>query len=126
MDVAQALADLTEVSAQIEAAVVTSPDGDVVAATAPDGAAAALARAASGLLREAGERAIGVEARTGETSVFAVRDGAHVVAAVADSGAASGLVLYDLRACLRRLAEEPEKPRHKRTTRAKQKADEPA
>jgi predicted regulator of Ras-like GTPase activity (Roadblock/LC7/MglB family) len=125
---AQALADLTEISAQIEAAVVASPDGTVVAATLPDGAAAALARAATGLLREAGQRAVGVEARRAEASVFAVRDAARVVAAVAARGASPGLVLYDLRSCLRRLAEEPAKPkpRRKRATKAKEKTDEPA
>jgi predicted regulator of Ras-like GTPase activity (Roadblock/LC7/MglB family) len=126
VDAAQALADLTEISMQIEAAVVASPDGTVVAATLPDEAAAALARAATGLLREAGGRAVGVEARTAEASVFAVRDGGHVIAAVAIGGAASGLVLYDLRMCLRRLAEDPPKPRRKRAPRARQKADEPA
>jgi predicted regulator of Ras-like GTPase activity (Roadblock/LC7/MglB family) len=135
VDAAQALADLTEISAQIEAAVVASSDGAVVAATIPDGAAAALARAGSGLLREAGERAVGVEAQTGDASVFAVRDDAHLVAAVAAQGAASGLVLYDLRTCLRRLAEEPApqpelepepaKPKRKRSP-AKKKADDAA
>jgi predicted regulator of Ras-like GTPase activity (Roadblock/LC7/MglB family) len=128
VDPAQALADLTEISAQIDAAVVASPDGTVVGATLPETAAATLARAASGLLREAGERAVGVEARTSRASVFAVRDDRHVIAAVAANGAASGLVLYDLRTCLRLLAEEPAKPkpRRKRAPRAKQKADEPA
>jgi len=126
VDPAQALADLTEISAQIEAAVVASPDGTVVAASLPDEAAATLARAASGLLREAGERAVGVEVRTGEASVFAVRDGGHLVAAVAAAGAASGLVLYDLRTCLRRLGEEPEKPRRKRAPRAKAKKTDDA
>ena len=130
VDAAQALADLTEISAQIRAAVVASGEGSVVAATLPDGPAAALARAGSGLLREAGARAVAVEARTGEASVFSVRDDVHVVAAVAAQGAASGLVLYDLRTCLRRLAEEPEpepepkKP--KRAPRAKKKADDAA
>jgi predicted regulator of Ras-like GTPase activity (Roadblock/LC7/MglB family) len=126
VDAAEALADLTEISAQIEAAVVASPDGVVGAATVPETAAAALARAGSGLLREAGERAVGVEARTSEASVFAVRDGAHLVAAVAAAGAASGLVLYDLRTCLRRLGEQPEKPRRKRAPRAKAKKTDDA
>jgi len=130
VDAAQALADLTEISAQIRAAVVASADGAVVASTLPGHAAATLARAGSGLLREAGARAVGVEARTGEASVFAVRDEAHVVAAVAAQGAASGLVLYDLRTCLRRLAEEPEpepKPeKPKRAPRAKKNADDAA
>ena len=133
VDAAQALADLTEISAQIRGAVVASPDGAVIAATVPESAAPALARAGSGLLREAGERAVAVEARSGESSVFAVRDTAHLVVAVAAQGAASGLVLYDLRTCLRRLAEEPEPepepeqpaPR-KRAPRAKKKADDEA
>jgi len=131
VDAAQALADLTEISAQIRAAAVASADGSVVAATLPDGPAAALARAGSGMLREAGARAVGVEARTGEASVFAVRDDAHVVAAVAAQGAASGLVLYDLRTCLRRLAEVPEpapepepEPGKPKRSRAKKKTDE--
>ena len=126
MDPAQALADLTEISAQIEAAVIGSPDGTALAATLPDGAAAALARAALELLGEAGERAVAVEAAVGEGSLFAVRDGGHFVAAVALSGAPSGLVLYDLRTCLRRLAEEPKPPKKKRAPRKKKAADEPA
>jgi predicted regulator of Ras-like GTPase activity (Roadblock/LC7/MglB family) len=131
VDAAQALADLTEISAQVRGAVVASPDGAVVAATVPESAAPALARAGAALLREAGERAVAVEARTGDTSVFAVRDDAHLVAAVAGQGAASGLVLYDLRTCLRRLGEQPEPeaeqptPR-KRAPRAKKKADDDA
>jgi predicted regulator of Ras-like GTPase activity (Roadblock/LC7/MglB family) len=131
VDAAQALADLTEISAQIRAAAVASADGSVVAATLPDGPAAALARAGSGMLREAGARAVGVEARTGEASVFAVRDDAHVLTAVAAQGAASGLVLYDLRTCLRRLAEEPEpapepEPEKPKRSRAKKKTDDNA
>lgn len=140
VDAEQALADLTEISAQVWAAVVASPDGAVVASTLPGGAGAALARAGSGLLREAGPRAVSVEARTGESSVFAVRDEAHVVAAVASQGAASGLVLYDLRSCLRRLAEEPEpealpeaepepepeQPKRKRAPAKKKAADDEA
>ena len=106
MDAAQALADLTEISAQIDAAVVASADGTVFAATVPEDAAATLVRATSGLLREAGERAVGVEARTRDASVLAVRDGVHMVGALAAHGAASGLVFYDLRTCLRRLEDE--------------------
>ena len=126
MDHAQALADLTEISAQIEAAVISSPEGTPLASTLPGGAAAALARASLDLLGEAGERAVAVEASVGEGSLFAVRDGGHVVAAVAQSGATSGLVLYDLRTCLRRLADEPEPPKRKRAPRKKKATDEPA
>ena len=120
MDAAQALADLTEISAQIEAAVVASPDGAALASTRLDGAGVALARAAAELLREAGEQAVAVEAATAEGSLFAARDAAHVVAAVTGRDAPSGLVLYDLRTCLRRLAEQPEPPKRKRASRKKE------
>jgi len=125
VDAAQALADLTEISAQIEAAVIASPDGAALASTSPDGAGAALARAAAEVLREAGDRAVAVEAATGEGSLFAARDATHVVAAVTGRGVPSGLVLYDLRTCLRRLAEEPEPPKRKRAPRKKE-PDAPA
>jgi predicted regulator of Ras-like GTPase activity (Roadblock/LC7/MglB family) len=123
VDAAQALADLTEVSAQTEAAVVASPDGAVLASTLSGAAGAGLARAAFELLQEGGDRAVAVEAATGEGSVFVARDGQHVAAAVTRRGAPSGLVLYDLRTCLRRLAEEPAKPKRKRAPR-KKKEDE--
>lgn len=124
MDAAQALADLTEISAQIEAAMVASADGKPLASTLPDSAAEALAHAAAELFREAGERAVSVEAATAEGSVFAARDGAHAILAVTPRGVSSGLVLYDLRTCLRRLAEEP--PKRKRAPRKKKEPDEAA
>ena len=46
MDAAQALADLTEISSQVEAAVLFGEDGGVAASTLADGDAAPLARAA--------------------------------------------------------------------------------
>ncbi|MEX2211712.1 MAG: hypothetical protein WD689_08130 [Gaiellaceae bacterium] len=101
MDPAHALADLTEISAQIEAAVIASEDGTALASTLDDTGASALSRAAVELLGSAA----GVEAVTGEGSLFAARDGGRVAAAVTGSGSASGLVLYDLRTCLRRLDE---------------------
>ncbi len=123
MDAAQALADLTEISAQIEAAVIADESGAPLASSlAAEDAAKALAGAALDLLREAGDGAVQVEAATSEGSVFAAREGGRVVAAVTAAGAPSGLVLYDLRTCLRRLAEEPEKPRARRTR--KKKADD--
>jgi len=121
VDAAQALADLTEISAQIEAAVIASPDGTPLASTLSGSAAEALAHAAAELLREAGERAVSVEAATAEGSVFAARDEAHAVLAVTPRGVSSGLVLYDLRTCLRRLADEP--PKRKRAPRKKQEPD---
>jgi predicted regulator of Ras-like GTPase activity (Roadblock/LC7/MglB family) len=120
VDAVQALADLTEISAQIEAAVIASPDGEPLASTLADSAGQALAGAAAALLREAGEHVVSVEAATPEGSVFAARDGAHTVLAVTPRGVSSGLVLYDLRTCLRHLAEEPKR---KRAPRKKQEPD---
>jgi predicted regulator of Ras-like GTPase activity (Roadblock/LC7/MglB family) len=123
VDAAQALADLTELSAQIEAAVIATPEGAPLASTLPGSPAEALARAAADLLREAGERAVSVEAATAAGSVFAARDGAHTVLAVTPRGVPSSLVLYDLRTCLRRLAEGQEPPRRKRAPRKKKEPD---
>ena len=54
MDAAQALADLTEISSQIEAAVLFDEDGEVLGSTlADDDAAKALARAGAELLERA-------------------------------------------------------------------------
>jgi predicted regulator of Ras-like GTPase activity (Roadblock/LC7/MglB family) len=124
VDAAQALADLTEVSAQTEAAVVASPDGAVLASTLSGEAGTGLARAAVELLREGGDRAVAVGAATAAGSVFVARDGAHVVAAVTPRSAPSGLVLYDLRTCLGRLAEEPAKPKRKRAPRKKKEQED--
>ena len=127
MDAAQALGDLTEISAQIEAAAVATADGAPLASTLPDGAGGVLARAASGLLAEAGERAVAVEAAVGRSRLVAARDGSHLVAAVTSRGTPAGLVLYDLRTCLRRLAEaeaKPKpKPRRRRAPAKKKKQD---
>lgn len=123
MDAAQALADLTEISAQIEAAVIADESGSPLASSlAAEEAAKALTGAALDLLREAGDGVVQVEAATPGGSVFAAREGGRLVAAVTPAGVPSGLVLYDLRTCLRRLAEEPEKPKPRRAR--KKKADD--
>lgn len=124
MDAAQALADLTEISSQVEAAVLFGEDGAVEASTLADAAAAAeLARDAEELLGQAGAfRSDGgevtqVEAAAGSGSVFVVRDGARRIAAVTGPDPTVGLVFYDLKSCLRGASEEPAKP--KRTRRKK-------
>jgi hypothetical protein len=124
MDAAQALADLTEISSQIEAAVLFDEGGEVEGSTlADEGAAKALARAGAGLL----ERAVAfrresaavtqLEASTADGSVFVVRDGGRGIAATTGPGPTVGLVFYDLKSCLRdaALATAPAKrPRRKR------------
>lgn len=119
MDATQALADLTEISSQVEAAVLFDESGAVTASTLGDEAAQALARAAAELLDRAGSFAGGevtqVEASTPEGSVFVVADGPRRIAATTSADPTIGLVFYDLKSCLRGAGEE--KPRRSRTTK---------
>ena len=128
MDAAQALADLTEISSQIEAAVLFDEGGAVLGSTlASDEAAQGVARAAGQLLERAGgfrsEGAITqLEASTADGSVFVVRDEARRIAATTGPAPTVGLVFYDLKSALRNTDAEPAKP--KRTRR--KKADDEA
>ena len=114
MDAAQALADLTEISSQIEAAVLFDEGGAVRGSTlADENAAAALARAADTLLEQAtafhrdGGSVTQLEASTAAGSVFVVRDGDRRIAATTGPAPTVGLVFYDLKSCLRGAAPEP-------------------
>jgi predicted regulator of Ras-like GTPase activity (Roadblock/LC7/MglB family) len=130
----KALAELTEISAQVQAAVLFDRSGAVAASTLPVERAELLARAAKGLLDEAellrgeGETAITqLEASTGEGSLFVVRQGDDLVAAVTGPQPTAGLVFYDLKSCLRAPEEEAKpKPRRKRAKTTKSKSDESA
>jgi predicted regulator of Ras-like GTPase activity (Roadblock/LC7/MglB family) len=129
MDATQALADLTEISSQIEAAVLFGEDGSVEASTlGDDQAAQALTRGAGELLASAaGFRSDAadvtqLEVETGNGSVFVVSDGARRIAAVTGPKPTVGLVFYDLKKCLRDATAEPA-PRPKRTRRTTKKAD---
>jgi len=120
MDAAQALADLTEISSQIEAAVLFDESGEVAGSTIPDERAAGeLARAAAALLERGATLGTGavtqVEAATPEGSVFVVRDGSRLIAATTAPDPTTGLVFYDLKSCLRDAA--PEKPKRRRTVK---------
>ena len=127
-----ALAELTEISSQVQAAVLFDGAGAVQAATLPDEAAAArLASSARALLESAGElreaAVIQIEAATGEGSVFVVRDDERLIAAVTGPSPTAGLVFYDLKSCLRRAAEKPKpKPKRKPRRRPPPKADGPS
>lgn len=127
MDAAQALADLTEISSQIEAAVLFDDQGAVLGSTlAGAQAAEALARSAATLLEEAAafrSSDAGVtqlEASTQDGSVFVVRDGSRRIAATTGPSPTVGLVFYDLKSCLRGAADEDHpatpkpKPRRKK------------
>ena len=124
MDAAQALADLTEISSQIEAAVLMEADGTVLVSTFADEARATrLAHASRDLLAAAeqvrgdsGEPTAQLEAATAEGSVFVVRDGQRLIAATTSPEPTVGLVFYDLKSCLRAVAaadDEETRPRPK-------------
>lgn len=122
MDAAQALADLTEISSQIQAAVLFDADGIVQGSTlSGDASAQRLADAAAALLDRAG--ALGekgatvtqVEASTAGGCVFVVRDGDRRIAATTVAQPTVGLVFYDLKSCLRDATAEPEKPKRRAT-----------
>ena len=116
MDAAHALADLTEISAQIDGAVLADASGALVASTfAQEERGKELARAAVELLAAAsearadGQELVQVQAATPRGSMFVVRDENHVVAALTGSRPTVGLVFYDLKTCLRMLAREEAK-----------------
>jgi predicted regulator of Ras-like GTPase activity (Roadblock/LC7/MglB family) len=126
---AAALADLTEISSQIDTAAVFQADGSTLASTFADDTLAARLVGSARELLEAAEAGPGGEGRTltqlevalREGSVFVVRDGELTVAATTAASPTAGLVLYDLRTCLRSLAPSeqsaaPRRQRAKKTT----------
>ena len=123
MDAAGALADLTEISSQVEAAVVFDSDGTVLATTVPDGAPSErLARAALDLLEAGstepaatGRNLTQLEVALRGGSIFVARDADRSIVATTSPDPTSGLVFYDLKTCLRALAEPPAKPKRRRT-----------
>ena len=108
MEAAQALADLVEISSQIESAVLAKSDGSVLASTLSD------EERSQAVIREALDLVGGdgsptqVEAILPEGCVFVVRDDERLVVAVTGREPTSGLVFYDLKTCLRLAGEEPE------------------
>jgi predicted regulator of Ras-like GTPase activity (Roadblock/LC7/MglB family) len=126
VDAQQALADLMEISSQVDAAVVVGADGSPLASSLPAERGERLARAAARLLDETAEserrRPVQVEAATRGGSVFVVREDGHTIAATTGPSPTAGLVLYDLRTCLRALAEE--EPAAPKPTRRRKKAEE--
>jgi predicted regulator of Ras-like GTPase activity (Roadblock/LC7/MglB family) len=123
VDAKQALSELTEISSQIEAVVIFDAGGTVVASTLDDERAAAMAAAAARLL-EAAEEATSeqekpltqLEAASAVGSVALVREGDRAIAATTRPDPTIGLVLYDLRTCLRASGDDEAKPKPKRRT----------
>ncbi len=133
MDAQQALADLTEISSQIEAAVVFDEKGKVAGSTLGEpGRADELAAATRELLAAAegvktGESPLTqLEVATGEGSVFVVRQGKTSIAATTGSNPTAGLVFYDLKSALKNVkagpARRPAASRKKAATTAAKKA----
>jgi hypothetical protein len=128
---ADALAQLTEISTQIEAAVVLDREGKVQAATVDDERAGRIARSALELFRQAdaqrGEELVQLDAVLAGGSVFVVRDAERLIAATTGPGPTAGLVFYDLKSALRSFAAPPKpRPRRapaKRTTTPRKKKD---
>jgi predicted regulator of Ras-like GTPase activity (Roadblock/LC7/MglB family) len=125
MDAQQAIADLREISSQIQAAVVFDDKGKVAGSTfAEPGRAEELARAAAHLLEQAesvktGDGALSqLEAATAEGSVFVVRDGKTRIAATTAPEPTVGLVFYDLKSALRQVKPAP-RPRRRPSASAK-------
>jgi predicted regulator of Ras-like GTPase activity (Roadblock/LC7/MglB family) len=135
MDAAQALADLTEISSQIEAAVLFDESGAITASTlADDDRSQELARggaelidAATAMPRGEGGRLTQLEAATLDGSVFLVSDGPRRILATTAPNPTVGLVFYDLKSCLRGLAaqEEAVVEKPKRASRPRKKAKDP-
>jgi predicted regulator of Ras-like GTPase activity (Roadblock/LC7/MglB family) len=131
MDAQQALSDLTEISSQIQAAVVFDDRRKVAGSTVDDAARAdALAKAAGDLLAAADEVKPGksplsqLEVATAEGSVFVVREGTTYIAATTDADPTVGLVFYDLKSALRSVRTTPaaKKAPRKKTATATAKA----
>ena len=114
---ADALAHLTEISTQIEAAVVLDREGSVQAATVDDERAGRIARAALELFRQADAQReqvlVQLDAALAGGSVFVVRDEERLIAATTGPGPTAGLVFYDLKSALRSLVEPKPKPKPK-------------
>ncbi len=114
MDASAALSELVGLSTQVVEAVIAGGDGTVEAAHAAGGERAqALAAAGASLLAEAatvrpsGTDVERVHVDLDRGSLVAVRDGGRIVVATTIAEPTAGLVAFDLRTALRRVAEEP-------------------
>lgn len=118
MDATAAIAELRELSTQIEAVVVASREGGVVASSVREqtagriaAAAQALADGADQVRRDLGREALAqLQAATPEGSVFVVMDDHHMAVATTGSDPTVGLVFYDLKTLLRQIAEADAQP----------------
>ena len=113
METARALADLVEISPQIEAAAVIAGDGELAGSVGvPEPRAGVLARAVRELLdgaaafRSDSGRVTQLHAELAGGDVFDVAAEELAIVAVARERATPGLVFYDLKRCLEAVADE--------------------
>jgi predicted regulator of Ras-like GTPase activity (Roadblock/LC7/MglB family) len=114
MDAAEALAELKDLSTQIDVVALTTRSGDLVASTASGHAAEKIARLASDMVSQAEQvrRDLGreelaqLQAATPDGCVFIVADGGRLAVATTGTDPTVGLVFYDLKTLLRQLARD--------------------
>ncbi|MCY4087505.1 MAG: roadblock/LC7 domain-containing protein [Actinomycetia bacterium] len=114
MEADQILKDLLQVSSQVESAAVLDRDGEVIRTTLDDPVRGdALGAALHGLVGAAEEapgaraqRLVQLQVSLREGSVFVVRDEERIAGCLTGADPTPGLVFYDLKTCLRRLAGE--------------------
>jgi predicted regulator of Ras-like GTPase activity (Roadblock/LC7/MglB family) len=134
---ADALAHLTEISTQIQAAVVFDREGTVLGSIVDDDRAGRIAEKALELFRAAekqgNQELVQLDVSFSDGTVFVVRDADRLIAATAGPEPTVGLVFYDLKTCLRGFGEEPPKPKPKprrapakRTTTTRKKKNDAA
>lgn len=120
MEPNEALAELLELSSQIEHVAFLGESGFVLASSGTPERGEQLARIAAELVAAAADvrpasKLSRIEVGLGPSSVFVIREGGRTAVATTVAEPTAGLVVYDLRTALRRLAEEPvRKPARKR------------
>ena len=114
VDAAAAIAELRELSTQIESVVVAPREGPPIASSVPDEdarrmveSARSLADGADQVRRDLGREALAqLQAATPEGSVFVVVDGRRMAVATTGADPTVGLVFYDLKTLLRQIGQE--------------------
>jgi hypothetical protein len=129
MDAAQALTELMELSSQLESVVVLGPDGSILASSDPDSATSQeLAETALELVGAAFDlsatpvEVTRVEVELGAGALFVLREDARTIAARTGPQPTSGLVVYDLRTCLRAI-DDPEPKKTSASRRSRKEAE---
>lgn len=112
MDAPAALDGLLDVSTQVVEAVIAGPDGVEASSTTNGARSDALAAAGAALLAAAAEVRPGalvdrVAVELADAAIVVVRAGERSIVVTTVAEPTVGLVTYDLRSALRRIAEEP-------------------